>query len=65
MVFDFGSEILTLDIDFLGEEGFGGGVGWRRQNGQVKLSFQTLEPKLVSDTPRLSYTTMITVVQTN
>ena len=37
----------------------------RRQNGQVKLSFQTLEPKLVSETPRLSYTAMITAVQTS
>ena len=63
MVFDFSSEILTLDFDFLNEEGFGGGVGWRRQNGQVKLSFQTFEP--VSDTPRLSYTALITIVQTN
>ncbi|KAH9698068.1 hypothetical protein KPL71_023866 [Citrus sinensis] len=36
----------------------------RRQNGQVKLSFQTPETKPVSNTPRLSYTTMITAVQT-
>ncbi|KAH9792706.1 hypothetical protein KPL71_004238 [Citrus sinensis] len=36
----------------------------RRQNGQVKLSFQTPETKPVSDTPQLSYTTMITAVQT-
>ncbi|KAH9724653.1 hypothetical protein KPL70_007564 [Citrus sinensis] len=28
----------------------------RRQNGQVKLSFQTLKPQPVSVTPRLSYT---------
>ena len=25
--FDCGSEILTLDLDFFGEDGFGGGVG--------------------------------------
>ena len=36
----------------------------RRQNGQVKLSFQTPEPKPVSETPRFSYTAMITAVQT-
>ena len=36
----------------------------RRQNGQVKLSFQTPETKPVSDIPRLSYTAMITAVQT-
>ncbi|KAH9686105.1 hypothetical protein KPL70_014232 [Citrus sinensis] len=36
----------------------------RRQNGQVKLSFQTPETKLVSDTPQLSYIAMITTVQT-
>ncbi|KAH9668367.1 hypothetical protein KPL70_021387 [Citrus sinensis] len=35
----------------------------RRQNGQVKLSFQT--PNQVSETPRLSYTTMIIAVQTS
>ncbi|KAH9792654.1 hypothetical protein KPL71_004216 [Citrus sinensis] len=34
-----------------------------RQNSQVKLSFQTLESQPVPDTPRLSYTTMITAVQ--
>ena len=34
----------------------------KRQNSQVKLSFQTPEPKLVSETPRLSYTAMITAV---
>ena len=34
----------------------------RRQNGQVKLSFQT--PNQVSETPRLSYTAMVTAVQT-
>ena len=36
----------------------------RRQNGQVKLSFQTPDTKHVSDSPRLSYTAMITAVQT-
>ena len=36
----------------------------RRQNGQVKLSFQTPDTKLVSDTSQLSYTAMITAVQT-
>ncbi|KAH9716890.1 hypothetical protein KPL71_021625 [Citrus sinensis] len=36
----------------------------RRQNGQVKLSFQTPETKLVSDTPQLSYIAMITAVHT-
>ncbi|KAH9769356.1 hypothetical protein KPL71_011966 [Citrus sinensis] len=36
----------------------------RRQNGQVKLSFQTPKPEHISVTPRLSYTTMITAVQT-
>ena len=36
----------------------------RRQNGQVKLSFQTPETKLVSDTSQLSYTVMIIAVQT-
>ncbi|KAH9716982.1 Endonuclease [Citrus sinensis] len=36
----------------------------RRQNGQVKLSFQTPEPQSVPETPRLSYTAMITAVQT-
>ncbi|KAH9769430.1 hypothetical protein KPL71_011998 [Citrus sinensis] len=36
----------------------------RRQNGQVKLSFQTPESQPVPDTPRLSYTAMITAVQT-
>ncbi|KAH9657988.1 hypothetical protein KPL70_023307 [Citrus sinensis] len=36
----------------------------RRQNGQVKLSFQTIEPQLVPETPRLSYTAMIATVQT-
>ncbi|KAH9716979.1 hypothetical protein KPL71_021656 [Citrus sinensis] len=35
----------------------------RRQNGQVKLSFQTPETKPVSDTPQLSYAVMITAVQ--
>ncbi|KAH9668335.1 hypothetical protein KPL70_021376 [Citrus sinensis] len=34
----------------------------RRQNGQVKLSFQT--PNQVSETPRRSYTTMVTAIQT-
>ncbi|KAH9734791.1 hypothetical protein KPL71_017507 [Citrus sinensis] len=36
----------------------------RRQNGQVKLSFQTPKPLPVLETPRLSYTVMITAVQT-
>ncbi|KAH9780720.1 hypothetical protein KPL71_008187 [Citrus sinensis] len=36
----------------------------RRQNGQVKLSFQTPETKPVSDTSQFSYTAMITAVQT-
>ena len=36
----------------------------RRQNGQIKLSFQTPETKSVSDTSQLFYTVMITVVQT-
>ena len=36
----------------------------RWQNGQVKLSFQTPETKPVSDTSQLSYTAMITAVQT-
>ncbi|KAH9769553.1 hypothetical protein KPL71_012045 [Citrus sinensis] len=36
----------------------------RRQNGQVKLSFQAPELKPISDSPRLSYTAMITAVQT-
>ena len=36
----------------------------RRQNGQVKLSFQTPETKPVSETSQLSYTAMITAVQT-
>ncbi|KAH9769489.1 hypothetical protein KPL71_012020 [Citrus sinensis] len=36
----------------------------RRPNDQVKLSFQTLDTKPVSDSPQLSYTAMITVVQT-
>ncbi|KAH9716845.1 hypothetical protein KPL71_021594 [Citrus sinensis] len=36
----------------------------RRQNGQVKLSFQTPEPQSVPETPRLSYTAIITAVQT-
>ncbi|KAH9792616.1 hypothetical protein KPL71_004194 [Citrus sinensis] len=35
-----------------------------RQNGQVKLSFQTPESQPVPDTPRLSYAAMITAVQT-
>ncbi|KAH9752107.1 hypothetical protein KPL71_014564 [Citrus sinensis] len=33
-------------------------------NGQVKLSFQTPDTKPVSDSPQLSYTAMITAVQT-
>ena len=37
----------------------------RRQNGQVKLSFQTPKPKPVSETPRLSYTGMIIAIQTS
>ncbi|KAH9716863.1 hypothetical protein KPL71_021603 [Citrus sinensis] len=36
----------------------------RRPNGQVKLSFQTPDTKPVSDSPQLSYTVMITAVQT-
>ncbi|KAH9801875.1 hypothetical protein KPL71_001187 [Citrus sinensis] len=36
----------------------------RRPNGQVKLSFQTPDTKTVSDSPQLSYTAMITAVQT-
>ncbi|KAH9668370.1 hypothetical protein KPL70_021389 [Citrus sinensis] len=36
----------------------------RRPNGQVKLSFQTPNTKPVSDSPQLSYTAMITAVQT-
>ncbi|KAH9668449.1 hypothetical protein KPL70_021422 [Citrus sinensis] len=36
----------------------------RRPNGQVKLSFQTPNTKPVSDNPQLSYTAMITAVQT-
>ncbi|KAH9752088.1 hypothetical protein KPL71_014557 [Citrus sinensis] len=36
----------------------------RQQNGQVKLSFQTPETKHVSATSQLSYTAMITAVQT-
>ncbi|KAH9769457.1 hypothetical protein KPL71_012009 [Citrus sinensis] len=36
----------------------------RKQNGQVKLSFQTPESQPALDTPRLSYTAMITAVQT-
>ncbi|KAH9780643.1 hypothetical protein KPL71_008154 [Citrus sinensis] len=36
----------------------------RRPNGQVKLSFQTPDTKHVSDSPQLSYTAMITIVQT-
>ncbi|KAH9724550.1 hypothetical protein KPL70_007528 [Citrus sinensis] len=36
----------------------------RRPNGQVKLSFQTPDSKPVSDSPQLSYTAMITAVQT-
>ncbi|KAH9686151.1 hypothetical protein KPL70_014258 [Citrus sinensis] len=36
----------------------------KRPNGQVKLSFQTPDTKPVSDSPRLSYTAMITAVQT-
>ena len=34
----------------------------RRQNGQVKLSFQIPETNPVPETPRLSYTAMITAV---
>ena len=37
----------------------------RRQNGQVKLSFQIPRPQPISVTPRLSYTAMITAVQTS
>ncbi|KAH9668408.1 hypothetical protein KPL70_021407 [Citrus sinensis] len=36
----------------------------RRPNGQVKLSFQTPDTELVSNSPQLSYTAMITAVQT-
>ena len=36
----------------------------RRPNGQVKLSFQTPKTNPVPETPRLSYTAMITAVQT-
>ncbi|KAH9792618.1 hypothetical protein KPL71_004196 [Citrus sinensis] len=36
----------------------------RRPNGQVKLSFQTPDTKPASDSPQLSYTAMITAVQT-
>ncbi|KAH9752185.1 hypothetical protein KPL71_014601 [Citrus sinensis] len=36
----------------------------RRPNGQVKLSFQTPDTKPISDSPQLSYTAMITAVQT-
>ncbi|KAH9763295.1 hypothetical protein KPL70_001113 [Citrus sinensis] len=36
----------------------------RRPNGQVKLSFQTPDTKPVSDSPQLSYTVMITAIQT-
>ena len=36
----------------------------KRQNGQVKLSFQTPETKHVSDISQISYTAIITVVQT-
>ena len=32
VAFDFGYEILTLDFDFLGDDGFGWGVGWRCEN---------------------------------
>ena len=35
---------------------------FERQNGQVKLSFQTPETNPVLEIPRLSYTAMITVV---
>ncbi|KAH9668396.1 hypothetical protein KPL70_021399 [Citrus sinensis] len=37
----------------------------KRPNGQVKLSFQTPNTKPVSDSPQLSYTAMITAVQTD
>ncbi|KAH9724641.1 hypothetical protein KPL70_007560 [Citrus sinensis] len=37
----------------------------RRQNGQVKLSFQIPESQPVQNTPRLYYTAMITAVQTD
>ena len=37
----------------------------RRPNGHVKLSFQTPDTKPVSDIPQLSYTAMITAVQTS
>ncbi|KAH9671278.1 hypothetical protein KPL70_017307 [Citrus sinensis] len=36
----------------------------RRPNGQVKLSFQTPDTEPVSNSPQLSYTAMITAVQT-
>ncbi|KAH9686122.1 hypothetical protein KPL70_014243 [Citrus sinensis] len=36
----------------------------RRPNGQIKLSFQTPDIEPVSNSPQLSYTTMITAVQT-
>ena len=36
----------------------------KRQNGEVKLSFQTPETNPVSETRKLSYTAMITAVQT-
>ncbi|KAH9658046.1 hypothetical protein KPL70_023335 [Citrus sinensis] len=36
----------------------------RRPNGQVKLSFQTPDTEPVSNSPQLSYTVMITAVQT-
>ncbi|KAH9734764.1 hypothetical protein KPL71_017492 [Citrus sinensis] len=36
----------------------------KRPNGQVKLSFQTPDTKPVLDSPQLSYTAMITAVQT-
>ncbi|KAH9716901.1 hypothetical protein KPL71_021631 [Citrus sinensis] len=36
----------------------------QRNNGQVKLSFQPPDTKPVSDAPQLSYTAMITAVQT-
>ena len=36
----------------------------RRPNGQVKQSFQTPDTKPISDSPQLSYTAMITAVQT-
>ena len=37
----------------------------RRPNGQVKLSFQTPDTKPVPNSPQLSYTAMITAVQTS